>query len=318
MSTDSHRSLTPAEVELSMTESASEPTDPAADLSASLLGLGFTSYEARCYIGLLGAAPQTGYGVAKRTGVPQPKVYEALRKLVRRGAAQQLDGEPTTFVATPAETLLQRLRVSFSELHDRASSAAAALEADRPQPTVEPVFNLGTWEEVLATALRVITGAQRRAYVSASPDEMSSVLPALRERVDAGVDVVLLDFGRTPLSEQNMRIFRHASTENAIYRHHRARHFALVVDSTETVNALAVDGTTWNGIHSTSSVIIAAVKGMIKHDIDLQQIYADFGPQLVEAYGPGLQALELYRRDQLSRAETSAGEQGPGLDREAL
>ena len=50
--------------------------------------------------------------------------------------------------------------------------------------------------------------------------------------------------------------------------------------------------------------IIAAVKGFIRHDIDMQQVYADFGPQLIELYGPGLQGLEGYRR------------QDPGQDRQ--
>ena len=41
------------------------------DLVQLLHELGFSQYEARCYVGLLGQEPQTGYSVAKATGVPQ-------------------------------------------------------------------------------------------------------------------------------------------------------------------------------------------------------------------------------------------------------
>lgn len=100
-----------------------------------------------------------------------------------------------------------------------------------------------------------------------------------------------------------MQVFRHASTDRAIYRHHRARHLALVVDSVKAINAIAVDGENWDGVLAEHAAIIAAVKGLIRHDIDLQQVYADFGPTLVEAYGPGLQMLEVYRGRDASMAE---------------
>ncbi|BDZ44110.1 hypothetical protein [Naasia aerilata] len=72
-------------------------------------------------------------------------------------------------------------------------------------------------------------------------------MPALREAVRRGVDVILLDFGAAGREEQGMRIFRHASTDRAIYRHHQARHLALVADSLEGVTAVAVDGEEWEG-----------------------------------------------------------------------
>lgn len=131
-------------------------------------------------------------------------------------------------------------------------------------------------------------------------------MPALRSRASDGVDIVVIDFTRTPIPADGMRVFRHASTEKSLYRHHQARHVALVVDSHETVHAVAADGSSWTGVRTSNTAVIAAVKGMIKHDIDLQQIYADFGPMLVEAYGPGLQALEEYRIDAEPRRAASS------------
>ncbi|BDZ47720.1 TrmB family transcriptional regulator [Naasia aerilata] len=65
----------------------------------ALIQLGFSQYEAKCYVGLIGTEGLTGYGVAKVTGVPQPKVYETLRRLERRGVAQRIADDPAVFAA---------------------------------------------------------------------------------------------------------------------------------------------------------------------------------------------------------------------------
>lgn len=264
-------------------------------LGEALIELGFSHYEARCYSGLVGTSGLTGYGVAKATGVPQPKVYENLRRLVRRGAAQQIGDDPVLFVATPPTELLSLLDAEFRGRYGAASEAAVEIESEGESPVVVtlPVFT--SRESVIAAAQRALSAAQRRVYVSLSVAELDELLPALREAADRGVDAIVLDFGPTRDEEPGIRFFRHASTERALFRHHQARHLAMVVDSQRAINAIAVDGETWEGVETTNSSIIAAVKGMIRHDIDVQQIYQDFRSQLVEAYGPGLQALETYR-----------------------
>lgn len=272
-------------------------------LQDALLDLGFSQYEARCYVGLLGAEGMTGYAVANATGVPQPKVYETLRKLARRGAAQQVGDDPVLFLATPPSELLKDLDAQFRERYDLASRAAESIRYEDRTTRVANVRTFRTRDVLMSTTISLIGDARRRIYLSASVDEVDALLPALRAAVERGTDVVLLDFGSRTLQERGMQVFRHASTDRAIYRHHRARHLALVVDSVKAINAIAVDGENWDGVLAEHAAIIAAVKGLIRHDIDLQQVYADFGPTLVEAYGPGLQMLEVYRGRDASMAE---------------
>lgn len=66
-----------------------------------LVELGFSHYEARAYIGLLGSKPLTGYALSNAIGIPQPKVYETLRRLARKGVALMFGGEPARFIALP-------------------------------------------------------------------------------------------------------------------------------------------------------------------------------------------------------------------------
>ncbi len=275
--------------------SVNKGSDSASDLSDVLLTLGFSQYESRCYVGLLGPGPQTGYAVSKATGVPQPKVYEALRKLVARGAARVLRGEPTRFVAVPPEQLFADLTVSFEQRIDAAREASARLTVG-PQPAPsEPVARLTGRDEALEAAAAMIDRSERRVYLSATADDLATLRSPVQAAVGRGVDIVVLCFGTMPFPSRGMRVFRHASTDGALYRHHQARHVAIVADSKATLFALAPDGQKWSAVRTDSPLIIAAVKGYVPHDIDLQQIFGDFRAELTEAYGPGLQQLESYR-----------------------
>lgn len=281
------------------------------DLASTLVHLGFSQYEARCYVGLMAAEPQTGYRVSKATGVPQPKVYETLRRLVSRGIVHEIAGDPTLFSAIPTAALFEKLESSFEQrLGDARESARTMSTADQPRD-IEYVERFDTRESVLRAAAACLAAASRRVYLSANAEELTALKPDIEAALERDVDLVVLAFGRTRVTLGSARVFRHASTDGSVYRHHQARHVALVADSRETVNAVAADGSTWRGIRTESEPVIAAVKGFIRHDIDLQRVFADFGPQLLEAYGPGLQGLESYRQHQSVDAEgsTDADEQ---------
>ena len=78
-----------------------------------LMELGFSQYEAQAYVGLLGREPLTGYALANVTGIPQPKVYETLRRLTAKGMVAAVAGEPARFVAVPADQLLAALAKGY-------------------------------------------------------------------------------------------------------------------------------------------------------------------------------------------------------------
>ena len=273
----------------------------------ALGGLGFSQYEARCYTGLLGVAPQTGYGLSKLTGVPQPKVYETLRKLVARKAAYELAGEPAKFVAVSPAQLFSDIKTTFEDRLDEAESYSRDLVGDDSTTGIEALIRVDKREFVIAAGIALLGSARRRVYVSASEAEIAALREALVATADRGVDIVVLSFAGNDIEHAGIRVFRHASTDGAVYRAHQAQHLAMVVDSGEALYGVAADGRNWLGVRTTSVPIIAVVKGYIRHDIDMQQVYADFGEELVAAYGPGLQRLESYRQDRSPRHE-SAGQ----------
>src|SRR5471032_1908477 len=94
-------------------------------IAERLAQLGFSQYEARTYVGLLMSDDATGYSVANATGVPQPKVYETLRRLVERGAAVRTGDKPARYTAIQPDILLKSLEADFAT---RVAAARRDLE----------------------------------------------------------------------------------------------------------------------------------------------------------------------------------------------
>ncbi|MBV9382661.1 MAG: TrmB family transcriptional regulator, partial [Streptosporangiaceae bacterium] len=157
-------------------------TQPAASVER-LLDLGFSRYEAQAYLGLLGQEPMTGYALANLTGIPQPKVYETLRRLTRKGAAIQVSGDPALFVALPPERLLAQLDSEF-----RQRLADAKEELSRPAAGAGGDFRvlrvMTDWPAIAKCAAGLLEAARRHYYVSLSSDQPDAVVAAI-QRADA-------------------------------------------------------------------------------------------------------------------------------------
>ncbi|MGH9087537.1 MAG: TrmB family transcriptional regulator [Acidimicrobiales bacterium] len=259
-----------------------------------LVELGFSQYEARAYVGLLGGEPMTGYALSNATGVPQPKVYETLRRLARKGVAVMLGGEPARFVALPPAQLISQLDDSFRR---RLADAELALmrQSDDGDTHYRVLEAMDDWSAVQAGAVELLDAATRHAYVSLNCEDAEATAAAIRRADGRGVRIDALLFGKEPMTLRHGRAIRHESTDGVVYRHHQARHLAVVVDSTRVLWALAPDGGAWDAVTTDDALLAAAIKGYVRHDMYVQQIVAEFGSDLADRYGPGLEQLVVPR-----------------------
>jgi sugar-specific transcriptional regulator TrmB len=256
-----------------------------------LIELGFSQYEAQAYVGLLGREPLTGYALSNVTGIPQPKVYETLRRLTARGVVAAMEGEPARFVAVPAEQLLADLEGSF-----RARLAGAQREladvTQAPGPSGYRVLRVFTsWEAIEEHTVGVIDGSSRHVYVSVNCPDPQGIAAALGRADGRGVVCDVLHFGEPIVELRHGRTVGHGSTRGVVYRKHQARHLAVVADGADVVWAVAEDGVTWQSVAGHDQLLAALAKGYIRHDIWLQQIWNEFPDVLAERWGPGMQQL---------------------------
>ena len=267
--------------------------DAVASMVERLTQLGFSQYEAKTYVGLLVNGEQTGYALSNLTGVPQPKVYETLRRLLERGAVIQLLEKPATYSAIPAKQLFTSLEADFKQRLADAQEGLKRLQLGSAEDQRELIWKLNSFENILNRATSSITSAISTVYLSgttASLERLKGVVTGASER---GVNIVMLHFGPLPFALPRGRTFRHASTEGSLYPHHQAHHLAIVADSARALWAIARDGQLWEGLYSEDGIFASVVKGYIRHDVMIQRIYADFPAEMTNLYGPGL--LELAR-----------------------
>lgn len=254
-----------------------------------LIELGFSQYEAQAYVGLLGHEPLTGYALANVTGIPQPKVYETLRRLTAKGVVAAMDGEPARFVAIPAGQLLADLEDSFRA---RLAGAKHELAEATPEANGYRVFrSLTNWTAICERTVQVIDGSHRHVYVSVNCPDPEQIAASI-ERADArGVACDVLHFGHPIVELQHGRTVSHDSTRGVLYRRHQARHVAVVADSTEVIWAVAEDGSKWQSLAGSDQLLASLAKGYIRHDIYVQEIWNEFHDVLQDRYGPGMQQL---------------------------
>jgi HTH-type transcriptional regulator, sugar sensing transcriptional regulator len=262
--------------------------------TVELLGdLGFSQYEARAYIGLLGQEPQTGYALSVRTQIPQPKVYETLRRLELKGAVACTSVSPAKYVAVAAERLVAGLRDQFGRRLEEVRTGLEELQGATAQSEWRVLESLRNWPAIATRARSMISIAKRHVYISLHSDQLDDLATELLAADRAGVRCDVLCFGHAALELENGRFLHHSSTQGIVYRHHQARHLALVADSQSAVWALAEDGAQWDSQVGADPLLVAVVKGYIRHDMYVQQIFADFGDELVGRYGEGLEQLIL-------------------------
>lgn len=68
-------------------------------LTEKLMEFGLTRQEATVYLALVVSGTQTGYEVAKQTGISRSNAYNALAGLVDKGAAYPEEGAATRYTA---------------------------------------------------------------------------------------------------------------------------------------------------------------------------------------------------------------------------
>jgi sugar-specific transcriptional regulator TrmB len=256
-----------------------------------LVELGFSTYEARAYVGLLGQDPMTGYALANLTQIPQPKVYETLRRLAEKRAVVKIGSDPARFVAVPAEHLLSQLDDDFRRRLAEAKMGLAELDRGQGGDELRVLRSPRGWPEILRQANAMIDGAERHVYLSTHADRLAELEAAVRRADERGVRLDVLCFGPCDLRPVHGRVLRHASTDGMIYRHHQARHVALVADGEQTLWALAADGAQWDAMSGADLLLAAVVKGYVRHDMYVQEIFSDFQEELEQRYGAGLDRL---------------------------
>lgn len=152
--------------------------------------LGWSEYEARAYVALLRLHSANGYRVGKESGVPTAKVYEALARLVERGAARLLpaaEGETAQYLPVPPDEVLAGLRARHTQMLDELSTELSRLFI--PAGDTPPAEWLEGRAPVLGRANALLALAQKSVALAMPSGWESGVREALEAARGRGVRV---------------------------------------------------------------------------------------------------------------------------------
>lgn len=167
------------------------------ELLDALTQIGFTEYEAKVYLALLGDSPATGYQLSKSSGVPRSMVYEALSRLQARGAVlESFEERAAVYRPLPPDLLIKRHHDEHLALIEQLQTGLAQLYT---APVEERIWTLSGQASILAYAGQMIQQAQDELYLVLADEDLSALKVFIMAACSRGVEVHTLLIGDTTL-----------------------------------------------------------------------------------------------------------------------
>jgi len=170
----------------------------------SMALLGLNEYEARVYRALLAESPATAYRLGRLSGVPLSRVYDVAARLVEKGAAILLPGQPSRYAPADPEALVSAARRRTERALSALARELAALRHAGGRGSTEVLRGEDAVRERVDT---LISSARRELIVAAGPATvLRSLTPGSRAvtvrvgRFGADHELLVLADGHTLLA----------------------------------------------------------------------------------------------------------------------
>ena len=259
------------------------------DLVSELTQIGFTEYDAKVYMALLGNHPATGYQVSKESGVPRSMAYESLARLAGRGAVlKSAGGKATTYRPLPPEVLLARLQDEHAARVRKLNDGLGRLYAAQ---TEDGLWSIDGRQSILPYAMRMAKEAESELMLVLPDRDVSDMRQVLSEASERGVQVNTLMTGNAELGFGNVAY--HPPRESELQK--LTESLVVIVDEREAL--IASGSEQLSATVTTNENLVLIARQFIWMELFAQRIYARIGPELIQRLDPvDRQVLEIYAR----------------------
>ena len=134
------------------------------DSLSHLKELGFSKYEAACYMALISHHPANGSQLSKTSGIARSRIYDVIRNLISKGYVIEVSSKQ--FAPLPADELVRRLRSGFDRSIDAFEEQIAGLGR---QDSLDFVWSITGYSNVMDKAVQMIQDAEKEIYVRLFP-----------------------------------------------------------------------------------------------------------------------------------------------------
>ena len=250
----------------------------------ALNNMGLTVFEAKTYLTLLQKHPSHGHEISRRSGVPGPKIYETLSRMVQKGLVAVLNTDPQMYSPLPYQEFLTR---KSNEFQVTEQLLAANLEKISMPAVDITLWQLTNHDVLIAKARDLIDGAKKAVLTSMWPPQgrlLEKSLAAARQR---GVAIVSIQFEQEVIEVG--KVFRHVQVDTVYDRH--SGELTMVVDESVGLFMSRPPDREWNGFWTTNPGVVKLMTNYIRHDIYSNKLIYRFEKAVKEEFGEQLQEL---------------------------
>ena len=155
--------------------------------------LGFSQYEAACYMALVGNHPVNGSQLSKLSGIARSRIYDVLRNLISKGhVIEVMEGQ---YAPLPSDELIRRLKRGFEK--NIAAFEKEITTASQKQD-FEYVWTLTGYNLVMEKAKEMIDAARKEIYVRLFPEADIHLSDDLKAAEKRGVLIRYIAMGNIP------------------------------------------------------------------------------------------------------------------------
>ena len=261
------------------------------DLIAELTKIGFTEYDSRVYLALLGDHPATGYQISKDSGVPRSMAYESLARLAGHGAVlKSSSGKTTQYRPLPPEVLLARFQDEHSTRMLKLREGLNRLYEAQP---AEALWSIHGHTSVVAYALGMIRSAESELMLVLPDRDVSGMLQDLQSAAERGIRVSTLLTGSAELGFGEVAY--HPPRESELQQ--LTGSLVVIVDEREALIASGIEQL--DATVTTNANLVLIARQFIWMELFAQRIYARIGPELIQHLEPSdRQVLEVFSKSE--------------------
>lgn len=161
------------------------------ELSSNLKDLGFSQYEAACYMALVSEHPLNGSQLSKASGIARSRIYDVLRSLLSKGYVSEI--HPGQYVPLPSDELVKRLKKSFE---NTIENFEAQIKKASQKDSFEYVWTITGYEAVIQKTEHMISEAETEIYIRLFPNASERLEPQLLAAQKRGVNIRYIAMGK--------------------------------------------------------------------------------------------------------------------------
>ncbi len=160
------------------------------DNISSLKKLGFTQYEAACYMALISKHPVNGSKLSKISGISRSRIYDVLRSMIAKGYV--LETKSSQYAPFPPDELVKKLAMDFNQTIKLFEKEVAKAYQE---PEYEYIWTLTGYENIMQKAKQMINSAEDEIYARLFSKASNYLVKYLQQADERGVKIRYVAMG---------------------------------------------------------------------------------------------------------------------------